>query len=438
MSEIPRNYIVLFINLCGACTALVYLSAAIMQDAGITVGLYGFLSAELILTLLWLAAFFLARNCSVIKSILLWALVFRVIGIWGLPILEDDWYRYLWDGYRFISDGTPYGVAPSAYFASEGLPDRFVEIVGQINNPDLPTIYGPTLQYLFALAYLISPGELWGLKLIMLFADIAVIAILLRLAPITYVLLYAWCPLVIKEIAFTAHPDGIGVCLLLAALFFRSRQFYTAAVITGALAVAAKVFAILLVPWVLWRLPVKYWLIFFASLGLVYLPFIVQGSNDFFSLFVFAQYWEFNAAAYALVNLFLTDSIAKLVLVGVFLAWLIWYFFASQSPKNLGDDTFVMPRADWVFALFLFIAPVINAWYWLWVLPFAVIFPSVWAWTASVALMLSYCVGLHIPGSELDAYEMPVVVRIIEFSIIVTAVAFDFYRRKKFIESASP
>lgn len=435
MSEMPRNYIVLFINLCGACTALVYLSAAIMQDAGIAVGLYGFLTAELMLTLLWLAAFFLARNGSAIRSILLWALVFRVIGIWGLPVLEDDWYRYLWDGYRFISDGTPYGVAPSAFFTSDGLPDRFAEIVGQINNPQLPTIYGPTLQYLFALAYLISPGELWGLKLIMLCADMAVIAILLRLAPITYVLLYAWCPLVIKEIAFTAHPDGIGVCLLLAALFFRSRQFYIAAVITGALAVAAKVFAILVVPWVLWRLPIKYWLIFFASLLAIYLPFIIQGGNDFFSLFVFVQYWEFNAAAYAIFNLFLDDSTAKFVLVSLFLAWLAWYFFNSQNQNR---DTFNIPRADWVFALFLFIAPVINAWYWLWVLPFAVIFPSVWAWTASAALMLSYCVGLHIPGSELDAYEMPVVVRIIEFSIIVIAVVFDLRQRKKFIESASP
>ena len=435
MSEIPRNYVILFINLCGASTALVYLTAVIMQDTSAAVGLYEFLSVELVLVILWLAAFSVARNCSAIKTVLLWALIFRVIGIWGLPILEDDWYRYLWDGYRFISDGTPYGVAPSAFFVSDGLPDRFVEIVGQINNPDLPTIYGPTLQYLFALAYLISPGELWGLKLIMLCADIAVIAILLRLAPVGYVLLYAWSPLVIKEIAFTAHPDGIGVCLLLAALFFRSRQYYTAAVIAGALAVAAKVFAVLIVPWVLWRLPVRYWLIFFVSLGVIYLPFIIQGGNDFFSLFVFAQYWEFNAAAYAVLNLFLPDNSAKLVLAGLFLSWLAWYFFKSQTQSH---DTFTMPRVDWVFALFLFIAPVINAWYWLWVLPFAVIFPSFWAWTASVALMLSYYVGLHIPGSELGAYEMPIAVRLVEFCLIGIALVFDLYKRKKFVESALP
>ncbi len=431
MSKMPRNYVVLFINLCGATTALVYLSAVILQNNGEAVGLYQFLIAELLLIALWLAAFGVGRGFNCIKSILLWALIFRVIGLWGLPILEDDWYRYLWDGYRFVTDGTPYGVAPSAFFVSENLPGRFAEIVSQINNPDLPTIYGPTLQYVFALAYLISPGELWGLKLIMLCADLGLIAILLRLAPVGYVLLYAWSPLVIKEIAFTAHPDGIGVFILLAALFLRSRHYYAAAVVVAALAVAAKVFALLIVPWVLWRLPVKYWLLFFVSLIVVYLPFIVQGSSDFFSLFVFAQYWEFNAALYAIANLFFSNSVAKLSLAIIFLAWLGWYFFHSQKQQ-----IFLMPRADWVFGLFLLISPVINAWYWLWVLPFAVIFPSRWAWTASAALLLSYGVGLHIPGSELGAYEMPVWIRIVEFSIIAIALLFDRQNRRKIVHRA--
>ncbi|PCH61589.1 MAG: hypothetical protein COC05_00105 [Gammaproteobacteria bacterium] len=429
MSQMPRNYTILFLNLCGAVTALVYLIMIALQQGGNGLGLYEFLLAEFVLVVLWLGAFGASREYSGIRWLLLWAVIFRVIGLWGSPILEDDWYRYLWDGYRFVTDGTPYGIAPSSFFATDNLPDRFVEIVGQINNPDLPTIYGPTLQYLFALAYLISPGELWGLKLIMLIADLGVIAILLRLAPMKYVLLYAWCPLVIKEIAFTAHPDGIGVFLLLAALFLRLRHFYAAAVVVAALAIAAKVFAVLIMPWLLWRLAAKYWLLFALVLLAVYLPFLMQGASDFYSLFVFAQHWEFNAAIYAVVNNFVPDNAAKLLLAIVFLAWLAVYFFKSQKPE------FSMPRVDWVFALFLLIAPVINAWYWLWVLPFAVIFPSFWAWTVSVALLLSYCVGLHIPGSELDAYEMPIWIRSVEFALIAVAVAIDMQNRRKIVSA---
>ena len=425
MSNVRQNYSVLFINVCGFITAVIYLYIGLAQQSSNDLSLNQFLLLEGLLVTVWLFTYLGGRNFSHFYTLILWAVVFRLIGLWAEPILEDDWYRYLWDGFRFVADGSPYGVAPSEYFAVD-LPGNFTEIVGQINNPELPTIYGPTLQYLFALAYLISPGELWGLKLIMLVVDLALIAILLKFASVRTVLLYAWCPLVIKEIAFTAHPDGIGVFLLLAALALRCYKYSALAVIVAAMAVAAKVFAVLVVPWVLWRLPIKYWLLFALVLAALYAPFVLQGSSDFFSLFVFARYWEFNPAAYAVLNALLSDTATKIVLGTVFMSWLVWYFFYSQARS----EPFLMPRADWIYGLFLFIAPVINAWYWLWVLPFAVLFPSFWAWTASVALFLSYIVGLHIPGSELQPYEMPLVVRLIEFSLIAIALVFDYRNRK--------
>ena len=203
-----------------------------------------------------------------------------------------------------------------------------------------------------------------------------------------------------------------------------------AAVVVMALAVTAKVFALLIVPWLLWRLAAKYWLLFGASLLALYAPFILQGGNDFFSLFVFAQHWEFNAAIYAVLNTALSDGATKLLLAAVFLVWLSGYFFYTQRRPE-----FSLPRADWVFALFLLLAPVINAWYWLWVLPFAVIYPSVWAWTASVALLLSYCVGLHIPGSELEAYAIPLWLRIVEFGVIALAAMVDLRCKRKIVAS---
>src|SRR5688572_6902551 len=43
------------------------------------------------------------------------AIAARVAGLLTPPIYEDDWARYLWDGYRFLQDGTPYGEPPGAY-----------------------------------------------------------------------------------------------------------------------------------------------------------------------------------------------------------------------------------------------------------------------------------------------------------------------------------
>ena len=39
--------------------------------------------------------------------LIFWAVAFRVCGLAGGPFYEDDFYRYLWDGYRFATTGSP-------------------------------------------------------------------------------------------------------------------------------------------------------------------------------------------------------------------------------------------------------------------------------------------------------------------------------------------
>ena len=62
------------------------------------------------------------------------------------PILEDDYYRYLWDGQVFLSGINPYQFAP--------LDERLDLIVSAwrslINYPDIRTIYPPVAQFYFA------------------------------------------------------------------------------------------------------------------------------------------------------------------------------------------------------------------------------------------------------------------------------------------------
>ena len=41
-------------------------------------------------------------------GILIWAALFRIVGIAANPILaEDDYFRFMWDGYRFAVTGDP-------------------------------------------------------------------------------------------------------------------------------------------------------------------------------------------------------------------------------------------------------------------------------------------------------------------------------------------
>jgi len=360
-----------------------------------------------------------------LDRLILWAVAFRICGLLGGPIYEDDFSRYLWDGYRFAMTGTPYGAAPEAFFTDPGVPAVFQRILDNINNPELPTIYAPVTQGVFLLGYWLKPGSIAVLQSILIVVDLATIALLLRLAPAGHVMLYAWCPLVVKEIAFTAHPDGLGVCLLLAAIVLsRNHRWWSSAVCLG-MAVGAKIFALVLVPLVLIGTSFGPWVVFIGTLAVLYAPFVLQGGTDFESLMVFAREWQFNSAAFGLLATVLRPFEAKLVLgllCGAF--WGSYYFRYARNGAH------EVPRGDWLYGLLLMASPVINPWYLLWVLPFAAIAPSVSAWTASVAVFLAYVTGLHLNDGGLQPYQQPVWARPLEFGLILLALAYDLFRRR--------
>ena len=357
--------------------------------------------------------------------VLLWAVVFRICGLFGGPFLEDDFYRYLWDGYRFATTGTPYGVAPEAFFVDSTVPELFRGILDQINNPDLPTIYAPVTQFVFLLGYILYPGSVTALQAILIAFDLVTIALLFRLTSVGNVMLYAWCPLVVKEIAFTAHPDGIGICLLLAAIVLgRNRRWQSAAICLG-MAAGAKVFALVLVPLVLLRTRIRYWVLCGATVLALYAPFVLSGGTDMQSLRVFAQEWEFNSALFGLLANVLGAFETKLVLALLFAVF--WISYSARYRK----DTDSIPRGDWLYGALLVVSPVINPWYLLWLLPFAAIFPSIWAWTASLAVLISYITGLNLNEYTMGPYQQPIWARSLEFALILLALCYDVLRYRR-------
>ncbi len=362
-----------------------------------------------------------------VGRLLVWAVAFRLCGLVGGPFYEDDFYRYLWDGYRFAVAGTPYGAAPEEFFVDPAVPALFQGVLDGVNYPELPTIYAPVTQVVFLVAYWIKPASVAVLQAILIAVDLATVFLLLRLAPARNVLLYAWCPLVVKEIAFTAHPDGVGVCLLLGAIVLaRSRRWWIAAGLLG-LAVATKTFALVLAPLILVRARLRHWLLFAATAAAVYLPFVVLGGTDLLSLQVFARDWEFNSALFGLLKTIVPPFEARLVL-GVGFA-VFWGWYCLRYARGAGAQG--IPRGDWLFGVLLALSPVINPWYLLWLLPFAVVFPSFWAWTASMAVLLSYITGLNLPDYTLQPYEQPGWARGLEFGLILLALAVDVTVRRR-------
>ena len=357
--------------------------------------------------------------------VFLWAAAFRICGLLGGPFFEDDFYRYLWDGYLFATTGTPYGIAPEAFFTDPGVPQLLRGILDQINNPGLPTIYAPVTQLVFLLGYTICPGSVTALQAILILFDLATIAILFRLTSAGNVMLYAWCPLVVKEIAFTSHPDGVGVFFVLAAILLSRKSRWKSASVCLALAAGAKVFALLLVPFVLLRAAPRYWVLSAAVFLGLYAPFVLGGATDMESFAVFAREWEFNSLLFWLLSGALGAIETKFILgLGFFALWISYCLKYRRSGETI-------PRGDWIYGALLAVSPVINPWYLLWLLPFAAIFPSVWAWTASLAVLLSYVTGLNLNEYAMQPYGQPAWVRPLEFVPILLALGWDILRHRQ-------
>ncbi|GAA3929872.1 hypothetical protein GCM10022277_28120 [Litoribacillus peritrichatus] len=398
------------------------------------------------------------KQCPDARTILFWATIYHVVGVLGFPLFEDDYFRYLWDAYHTVHFETPYGVAPSFYFnlsdSSVSLTPKFEAILGQINYPDIPTVYGPVLQYSFLLGYFLAPGEVWPLQLIYSAVDLVLVVVLLKMANTTRarigVLLYAWSPLVLKEVVLTAHPDGLAVCLLMLAVFCYQREAYKWTAMWLAMSVAAKVFAVLFIPFLL--IPKSCFqrrffqldnvkpvlvnaLVFGVVLICLYVPLLMTGKSDAVGLSAMAQNWEFNSALFGLLRLAFSPGESKLILFFGLLCFFAWYF---RRYALEGSETCV--RGDWIMGLFLVCAPVINAWYVLWLLPFAALHFNVTAWAASLLILMSYLVGLNLDGlffdtfasgaEHLGPYDQPGWVRPVEFGLVLMVALLLFLRKK--------
>ena len=423
-------------SVVGMLLAIIYVIQAVLSrdttgyDVFAFLGGFGFTAAVVLLYWWWLT-----RNQIELtfKTVFLWAVVFRLIGVWGEPILEDDYFRFLLDACLFVTYGSPYGIAPESLFMSNEFTPECNAMLTGVNNPHLATIYAPFLQYVFLLSHLISPVNLDLLQFIIVLFDLSIIYVLGKLAPARLVLLYAWCPLVIKEFAFTAHPDVIGVSLLLVALFARKSGKIALGCILIAAACCSKVFAIAALPYFLFRQRFRYWFLVAATVSVMYLPFLLQQQDtDLAILAHFAKTWLFNAPVFYLMAELLTDQIARYVSFSLFFLWYCYYFIQYQKTNRPTD----IPRMDWIFGLLLILSPVLNAWYLVWVLPFAVIWPSVWAWTASVVIALSYIVGLHLPESDLRDYQVAPYAQMAQILCIGIALIID-YRSGRFKIKAS-
>ncbi|MEM9945036.1 MAG: hypothetical protein AAF810_03120 [Cyanobacteria bacterium P01_D01_bin.36] len=132
---------------------------------------------------------------------------------WGLAIAPrlillsmypgDDIWRYIWEGHIQNLGFNPYLLAPNAAVLE---PFRF-DWWSQINHPDLAAIYPPVTQLGFRLLAAISPSVLL-FKSAFVAADLCICGLLSRRFGYRAAVVYAWNPLVMYSFAGGGHYDS--------------------------------------------------------------------------------------------------------------------------------------------------------------------------------------------------------------------------------------
>lgn len=340
------------------------------------------------------------------------AVLAHLLALAGTPTFEDDHYRFVWDGWRTIDTGTPYGLSPQSFFDSETLPAGYADILSGINYPEYPTIYGPVLQIVFAAGVLLTGPDAIGIRILFAGMNLCTILLLLRRFSPVQVALYAWSPVAISEVALHVHPDGIVALLVLAAVAMAGRRPILSGIFLG-MAAGAKIVAVAAWPLLL-RSGWPSVLAAVLTSAALYAPFMATALGaGFESTATFATEWRFNPLGFAVLESVLGDTLARLAagFAGVMLILLIH----AASPST--DST---PLAA-IFAVVVLVSPAVNAWYILWVLPFAVGQSAIWPWLISAALPLSYLTGLNLDSSTLAAFQVHPVAYGLQVIIILFA-----------------
>src|SRR5271156_1665575 len=325
--------------------AVLLLGAILLEFTRTGVGEYhqyvhGFSETVLVQIAVYLGAIMVAELCPTnkwtLRIVLLADLAARLIALIAPPFLSTDVYRYVWDG---IVQGA--GINPFRYIPADSHLAflRDAHIYPNINRRDYAhTIYPPGAQMIFWAVTRIR-STVTAMKFAMLGFEAATCYVLIRCLKLLHmrperILLYAWSPVCLWEIASSGHADAAALTFISLALLARLTNHDKLA--GGWLGAAAlvKLYPIALLPAFLrgWRSRAPWVMVGVIATG--YAFYLRRGVSVFGFLPGFAQEegmqdgTRYFPLAFLERNLHLAiPTFVYLSICAVFLAALAWWAF---------------------------------------------------------------------------------------------------------------
>lgn len=343
-----------------------------------------------------------------LKALLFFAVFCRVIFMFSIPVLSDDYFRFLWDGH-LINDGiNPFLALPSSLKTSPELVDK--QLMGflftHMNSPDYFSVYPTVMQAIFSFATWLYPDSIMGpvilFHFVIILGEVGTLFLgikILRLLqlPERNILWYALNPLVIIELSGNLHFEALMILFLAAAVFLLLKNKPIGSGICLGFAVGVKLLPLIFLPFVFKAFRRNKRLAFVISclitMALLFSYFFSKVFVNHFSQSVALYFhkFEFNGSVYKILrwagyvitanNIIWVLGVALPIIVLCITGWL--YFRQKYEAP--------MPAIRYLFlslTAFFVMASIVHPWY-LTTLIFLNIFLSyrfIFIWSATIFL----------------------------------------------------
>ncbi len=307
----------------------------------------------------------------------------RLIFLFSIPNLSQDFYRFIWDGQLVINGLNPYLFTPNELVNTAH--DLFAQMtplykgMGALSAKHFSN-YPPIHQLPFALAALISKNSILGsviiLRIIIILADIGILIYgkklleLLKL-PTQNIFYYFLNPLVIIELTGNLHFEALMLFFLVVSLYFLCKQKLTHSAIFMGFSILTKLLPVFFLPLLIYRFKFKktllYSLLVIGSVIVLCLPFFELQFLKNYSNTVGLWFtnFEFNSSFYTLGKSVMSKYFGIHLIgympyiVPLLMAGIVLYF----SLQKTTDTKKILQSFFWILTIYFLVSTTVHPWY---------------------------------------------------------------------------
>ncbi|RKF05287.1 uncharacterized protein DUF2029 [Tenacibaculum lutimaris] len=387
------------------------------------------------LLVLWIGLFgsfyFLLQNKQTsFKNWVAIAILFRLIFLFAIPNLSQDFYRFIWDGRMILEGFNPYLSLPQTFIEQNNAPilqaTELYKGMGQLNGSHY-TNYPPINQLCFLLAALFSKHSILGsviiMRILIILADIGILyfgkKLLKKLQlPVHNIFLYILNPFVIIEFTGNLHFEPVMLFFLVWSLYKLQQQKWIWAGVLLACAVSVKLIPLLFLPlFYQWFIKndisyitgikklIGFYTVVLLTIAITFLPFfsIEFMTNYSNSVGLWFRNFEFNASFYYIAREvgYLFRGYNEIAIIGKMIPILTISFLLILTFFRRNISAIQLITAMLLgLSFYYFISTTMHPWYIGTLLILSVFtkycYPLVW----SFVIILSYQAYANIPWKE--------------------------------------